>query len=523
VRTFVALAALLASLAASALPAQTWVVAIGNNRGAADEVALLYAERDAQELADVLRQQGGVSSRRTLLLLDEEAEQVRRALQDLNAEIRHRTKDGPTALFVFYSGHADAAALHLRGTSLAMDELKALVEGSPAAMRVLVIDACRSGTVTRVKGVQPAPPFEIRVDDQVATEGMAIITSSAAGETSQESDLLRASFFTHHLVNALRGAADHDGDGRITLAEAYGYTYQQTLRSSGQTLALQHPTYAFDVKGRGELVLTRPGEGDGRQGRLRLGPAAVYLVSEKREGGPLVAELSPPRDGVVLALPAGQYFVQQRSAAEYREYQVTLAAGGEVDLAKLEFRRMRYDQLVRRRGTRESHTRGFTLLAGGRGAILDGEGASPQLHLGFGLDFAWGTLGLRLRGSTVRSDGRDGLLPRRHDELGTALTLQRFVDLDVLSVAFGVSFEGTWHAQRFEGDRLARDRSTVGFGFGGLFSAERHLGAGLALRLEGGPVTMLLPVATTARERETGHAWASPLTWWGAGGLVWRR
>ena len=72
-------------------------------------------------------------------------------------------------------------------------------------MRLLVVDACRSGAVTRVKGVEPAEEFEIRFEAAAGTEGMAIITSSAAGESSQESDRLRASFFTHHLINALRG------------------------------------------------------------------------------------------------------------------------------------------------------------------------------------------------------------------------------------------------------------------------------------------------------------------------------
>jgi uncharacterized caspase-like protein len=75
-------------------------------------------------------------------------------------------------------------------------------------------------------------------------------------ESSQESDRLRGSFFSHHLVNALRGAADRNGDGRITLAEAYEYTHAQTLRASVQTVSLQHPTYAYDVKGSGDPLLT---------------------------------------------------------------------------------------------------------------------------------------------------------------------------------------------------------------------------------------------------------------------------
>src|SRR5262249_38065115 len=152
------------------------------------------------------------------------------------------------------------------------------------------------------------------------------------------------SFFTHHLMNALRGAADQDDDGTVTLTEAYGYAYTQTLRSSGQAVALQHPTYSWDVKGRGELVLSRPTESRGRMGLLRLGEAALYLIMEGKREGVVVAEVSPQGHRRELSLPAGNYFVQQRKADEYREYQVALTAGGVAELATMRFETVRYDR-----------------------------------------------------------------------------------------------------------------------------------------------------------------------------------
>ena len=59
----------------------------------------------------------------------------------------------------------------------------------------------------------------------------------SAGEDAQESDDIKGSFFTHHLVSALRGAADEDMDGRVVLEEAYRYTYNETLRASNRTPA----------------------------------------------------------------------------------------------------------------------------------------------------------------------------------------------------------------------------------------------------------------------------------------------
>ncbi|MCA9543135.1 MAG: caspase family protein [Myxococcales bacterium] len=512
--------------AALALPESTWVLAVGNNHGDADEEPLLYAERDAREVVDVLRRLGGVSTRRATVLVDEDAATVRQTLVELNAAIRAHNARHPErkgALVVFYSGHADADALHLGGTRLDFDELRGLVEGSPANLRLLVVDACRSGGVSRVKGVKKAKAFNIDLKDNTAAEGVAIMTSSAAGESSQESDRLRGSFFSHHLINALRGAADRNEDGRVTLTEAYAYTYEQTLRSTGRTLEVQHPTYAYDVKGRGEVILSEPRRADRRSGVLKLADESTYFISEGHAGGPIVAEVSPPKAGATVALPAKTYFVQQRLPQEYREYQVALAAGQTLDLAEAPHKAVRYDRLVRRRGGTARSIHGLSLLGGGRGEVLEGSGATPHLVVGYSADLHWGSVGVRLRGTQWATAGADGDSPRTQRELGLGLTLQRFVDLEHFSVSFGLLMEGAYVGQRFEAaDRQTVDRDSYAVGIGALFSAERHLGGGLALRLEGGPLTMVMQQAELQAGAPVGEVLGSPLTWWGALGVVWR-
>jgi hypothetical protein len=288
-------------------------------------------------------------------------------------------------------------------------------------------------------------------------------------------------------------------------------------------VALQHPTYSWEVKGRDELVLSRPNEPRARSGRLRLGESTLYLIMEGRQGGPVVAEVTPQGQRRELSLPAGSYFVQQRKSDEYREYQVSLASGSLVELASLPFETVRYDRLVRRRGGSKSYSHNFSLLGGMRGEMLAGEGSTPQLHLGYGLDFEWGSVGARLRGMTVQGLGSDGLLTRHHDELGLGLTLLRFVDLEPVSVAFGLFVEGVLHQQRFDTTRNIEDRKGWGASYGGILLVEKHLGAGVALRLEGGPVSGLFQRAVTQEGKEVRSELATPLTWWGSGGIVWRR
>ena len=66
-----------------ALPDESWLIVVGNNRGDADEIQLLYGERDAREFAEVLRTQGNIASDRVRILIDESAETVRRERWDL--------------------------------------------------------------------------------------------------------------------------------------------------------------------------------------------------------------------------------------------------------------------------------------------------------------------------------------------------------------------------------------------------------------------------------------------------------
>src|SRR6185436_21139190 len=113
-----------------------------------------------------------------VVLRGKSADQVRRALIATNERIRVAQRAGRQAvLFVYYSGHGDADALHLGDSRLELRELEALVRGSPAQVRILVIDACRSGSLTRVKGGTQAPPIALTRVDEMSGEGVIVLTA----------------------------------------------------------------------------------------------------------------------------------------------------------------------------------------------------------------------------------------------------------------------------------------------------------------------------------------------------------
>jgi hypothetical protein len=499
----------------------TYLVSIGNNAGDPTEVQLLYAERDARQVAEVFQDVGQVSGDRLLILTGQTASSIRSALLELNARIRAASHQ-QSRLIVFYSGHADAQALHLKGTALPVSELRSIVKGSAARIRLLIVDACRSGAVTRVKGVSPAPEFKLTYGTGDDAEGTAILTSSAAGENSQESDRLRGSFFSHHLITGLRGAADRSQDGQVTLDEAYAYTYRQTLKSSGRSLELQHPTFEYGIKGKGAIVLTNPLNAEESTGRLRIDVAGLYLVAEGSEAGPVSMEVAIGEKGAIVALPHRRYFVQRRGKKSYREYEISVRPGRTTILTDHPYRTVAYDRLVRKGGGQNTLTHGVSVMSGLHGQTVDGSGEVPTASLGYGLDLRWASLGLRARYSWWKTKANDDVIETNHQEIGLALIIQRYIDLEALSLSLGLIIEGSRIQQGFETTGMAPDRSAYSAGFGGLAALERSLFANLSIRIEGGPMTFVYSGAVTEEGEVVDSALKTPFTWSVQAGFVLR-
>jgi hypothetical protein len=236
-------------------------VLVGHNAGGAGRPTLRWAEDDAGKVADVLVQLGDVRPADLFLVQGKGGAQVRDAITAAAGAVRsaRNAPDDRVVLYFYYSGHSDGSAIELGADRLPFAELKALLTATGADVRVVIVDACKSGALV-AKGGRPGPAFSVDLVDDLTTRGEAMLTSSAADEQSLESSEVRGSFFTHHLVSGLRGAADSSGDGRVTLSEAYDYAFGKTVTSSAATGATpQHPSYDYRLSGRGELVLTEIG------------------------------------------------------------------------------------------------------------------------------------------------------------------------------------------------------------------------------------------------------------------------
>lgn len=292
--------------------AARFAILAGNNEGLGTDAHLRFAESDTVRLAALLTRLGGFSNGTTTVLLARTAGELQSALADVADRLRATA--GEHLVLVYYSGHADAQSLHL-GTSLfRLAQLREIVSALPAATRLLILDACQAGVLTRPKGGRPGPGFEIDFAKDEATKGLAILAASSGSEMAQESDQLRASVFTHYLEVGLSGLADRNRDGNVSLGEVFDYTADQTLMATmGTATGPQHPTFRLDLAGRDDLILTRPGLSGTGYGRLRLDVPGWYFV--RRANGTIAAETISRGDDI-LALEPGLYEVTRRERNE---------------------------------------------------------------------------------------------------------------------------------------------------------------------------------------------------------------
>lgn len=285
---------------------QRYAVIVGSNAGVQERPGLRFSHRDAKSFAQVLLDVGRFTKKDVALLLDPAPEQVLGALDGVIAQAK--AAGGKTMLVFYYSGHADGQSLFPNGQPLGLAELKSRLGDEAVELRVGIIDGCSGGGWTQAKGLRPAEPFALG-PPQLESEGTVLLSSSSGLEDAHEAEVLQGSFFTHHLVAGLRGAADSSRDGQVTLNEAFGYANQMTIRDTAQVAKVpQHPSFDMRLRGRQDVVLSALASAASSLTLIQeQGPLQVVQLAT----GQLIAE-SPAGEGTfTLAVPAGDYVVRR--------------------------------------------------------------------------------------------------------------------------------------------------------------------------------------------------------------------
>ena len=275
---------------------------IGSNNGGRDRVMLRYAVSDARAVSRVFGDMGGITQEDNIILVEPTVAEINRRLDAMGRElVSARSNYQRTELIFYYSGHSDEDGLLLNRERYSYMALRERINRIDTDMRIVILDSCSSGAITRAKGGTKSPPFLF--DSSVSVEGYAYLTSSSADEASQESDSIESSYFTHSLVAGLRGAADTVGDGKVTLNELYRFAYFETLAKTETSFyGAQHPSYDMQISGSGDVVLTDIKETSASllidadlTGRLTIRDENDFLVAEltKVNNSPIELGLSP--------------------------------------------------------------------------------------------------------------------------------------------------------------------------------------------------------------------------------------
>ena len=308
---------------------------VGANDGGKGRVTLRYAVDDARSFGRVLEQMGGVLPEDFRLLAEPDRETFFREMSTFAEEVeKSRKKYRRVEVIFYYSGHSDEEYLFLGESRVSYSEFRELITSLKADVRIAILDSCASGALTLPKGVIKRPPF--LMDTAYDMKGYAFMTSSSANEAAQESGRLKKSFFTHNLISGLRGAADMNQDGRITLNEAYQFAFDGTLHQTEKTQAgPQHPSRHIQMSGTGDVVITEIGNSTAI---LVLKEDLFGKIYIHNQDDVLVVELNKLEGRQVsVGLSKGNYRLINIDNRNILESKISLKTGQNLELDRTQF------------------------------------------------------------------------------------------------------------------------------------------------------------------------------------------
>ena len=217
--------------------------------------------KDAEDFARVLKDQAICEFEDVKVLLNQSSSFVIEAIDEF-----FDLKKPDDLLVLYFSGHGvrdelgilylavkNSNRFRLRSTAIKSDFIREAMDQSRSKRQVLILDCCNSGAFAQ--GTKAATGVSIGTASAFeAGYGRVILTASDSTQFAWEGNRIIGetdnSLFTHFLVEGLKGAADLDGDGQITVDELYDYAYEQVKRITPK----QTPS-KFSTKQQGEIVL----------------------------------------------------------------------------------------------------------------------------------------------------------------------------------------------------------------------------------------------------------------------------
>jgi Caspase domain/PEGA domain len=278
-------------------PARTNIRALVIGIGAYGEdriPKLEYAESDAKKFEAALKdpKTGNISSENVTALIGKQATKTR--IEARIKSLAAQTQSAET-LIVYFSGHGtpsakgepwlvpwDADPNDLPSSVIGLRDLQST--RTAGGNLVLILDSCFSGDAKGKSFAAPgSKPFGIVVKAPTVTGNVSVLSASGSDQSSFEGSSVGGSYLTHFLIEGMNGgAADQNGDGVVSLEEAFKYAkpkVEATALARNSVKQTPQLTGAGDVT----LAVNVKAVSDARAGKLSVLLAAGKISPEQFE------------------------------------------------------------------------------------------------------------------------------------------------------------------------------------------------------------------------------------------------
>jgi Caspase domain len=255
---------------------ERWAVVIGAGQYESTEIPQLrYSVPDAEAIAEILIASAGFKKEHVLVLTDKTPKPpTLRNIKWALGTFLARSAGKEDTVLIFFAGHGapevdprgiegdglakylvptDADPDDLFSTALPMDDLQTIFSRIESERVVVFLDTCYSGAAGgrtfASKKRRGSDVDDLFLERLTRSKGRVIITASRPTEVSLELPELGHGVFTYYLAQGLKGAADLNRDGIVSLQELYEYLEQQVSRKARAVGGNQHPVMKGEVEG----------------------------------------------------------------------------------------------------------------------------------------------------------------------------------------------------------------------------------------------------------------------------------
>lgn len=248
---------------------------------------LRKARKDAESIYQIFTDPniGRIPQERVALLVDEQA--TEKAIQSTIGTALKKTTGEDDLVLIFFAGHGaaepddasdssdgyekylvphDGESDDLFASAIRMEEIAIWFKRLKARQVVLLIDSCFSGKAGGRSFQNPdviaRASFTDEALEQIAenSEGRIILAACGPNELALELNDMDNGLFTHYILAGLRGEADWNEDGRISLNELFEYVQKNVQTVSQAAGSMMTPTLKGQLSGSIYLSDFRDGE-----------------------------------------------------------------------------------------------------------------------------------------------------------------------------------------------------------------------------------------------------------------------